>query len=170
MRIILYCITYSYITIINVHTQALYWSCIELIRDAHLNHDRKVPNALWTITCTHSINYNYFNLSKVFIKIYNTDIHSDCLLHILLLNSSCVITYSSHSDHTCTGSFFLFTIVTYSLIESLPEYLIAPLVCHNHIILSVSHRCTIFSFKFTSHDFRHAPLTLLNGEFEFTHL
>ena len=66
--------TYSYITIINMHTQALYWSCIELIMDIHLNHDRKVSIALWTITCTHSINYNYFNLSKVFIKIYNTDI------------------------------------------------------------------------------------------------
>ena len=121
-----------------------YWSCIELIKDAHLNHDRK---DLWTIMCMHSINYNCFNLSKVFIKIYNTDIHSDCLLYILLLDSSCVIAYSSHSNQTCTGSFFPFTIVTFSSIESLAESLIVPLVCHNHIILSVSHCCTILFFK-----------------------
>ena len=74
MQIILYCITNSYITIINMHTQALYWSCIELIKDVHLNREGKVQNALWTITCTHSINYNCFNFSKVLIKIYNTDI------------------------------------------------------------------------------------------------
>ena len=71
MQIILYC---SYITIINLHTQALYWSYTELIKDVYLKHNRKVPNALWMIMCTHSINYNCFNLSKVFIEIYNTDI------------------------------------------------------------------------------------------------
>ena len=39
-----------------------------------LNREGKIPNALWTITCTYSIDYNCFNLSKVFIKIYSTDI------------------------------------------------------------------------------------------------
>ena len=74
MQVILYCMTYSYITIISMHTQALYWSCIELIKDLYLNHNRKVPNALWMIMCTHSIDHNCFNLSKVFIEIYNTKI------------------------------------------------------------------------------------------------
>ena len=74
MPIIVYCMAYSYITIINKHTEALYWSCVELIKDVHLNHDRKVSNALCTVKCTHSINYNCFDLDKVFIKIYNTDI------------------------------------------------------------------------------------------------
>ena len=66
---------YSYI---SMHTQALYWSCIELIKDVHLIHKGKVPNAM----CTYSIyRLQLLNLSKVFIKIYNTIwyIHSDCL-------------------------------------------------------------------------------------------
>ena len=100
MQIILYCTTYNYITIINMHMQALYWSCVELmiIKDIHLNHYRKVPNALWTITCTHSLNYNGFNLSKAFIKIYNTDIHNDCIF-VLLLDSLCIIANSKQFTH-----------------------------------------------------------------------
>ena len=64
----------------HAYTQALYWSCIELITDACPSrlHEGKVPNALWMITCTHSTDYNCFNpsfnLGKVFIKIYSTDI------------------------------------------------------------------------------------------------
>ena len=44
MQIVLYCMPYSYNTIINIHTQALYWSCIKLIKDVDINHNRKPPN------------------------------------------------------------------------------------------------------------------------------
>ena len=46
---------------------------IAWLEDIHLNHYRKVPNALWMITCTHSIKL-ITTASKVFIKTYNTDI------------------------------------------------------------------------------------------------
>ena len=139
-----------------MHTQALYWSCIELIKDVYLNHGRKAPNALWTIMCTHFINYNCFNLSKVFIKIRIQCwyIHSSCLF-VLLLDSSC----------TCTSGFFLYTIVSFSSTESVTEYLIAPVVWVT-ITLYCQYRTVapFHSFKFTLRDFHHAPLTLLSGE------
>ena len=144
LQIIPYFMTYSYITIINMHTQALYWSCIELIKDVYLNHDRKVPNILWMIMCTHSINYNYFNLSKVFIKIYNTDIS------IVTVYLYCFwvlrVAKSSHIDHTCTNGFFLFTIVPFSLRESLTEYFIAPVVWVTITLYCQCHTVAPFYF------------------------
>ena len=127
IQIILYCMAYSYITVINMHTQ-VHWSCIELITDVHLNHHVKVPNTLWTIMCTHSIKYNCFNLSKVFIKMYNTNISIVTVLFVLFLDSLCIIANSSHIDQTCIGGFFLFTIVPFFSTESLTEYSIAPVV------------------------------------------
>ena len=88
------------------------------LKDVHLNHDRKVPNALWTITCTHSIKL-ITTASKVFIKIYNTDISIDCLFVLCSLDSSCIVTNPS-SVHNC--AFFL------DRLESLTEYLITPVI------------------------------------------
>ena len=138
-----------------IHMQALYWSCIELIKDVHLNRDGKVPNTLWTITCTYSIDYNCFNLSKVFIKICNTDISiTTVYLYYVLPDSSCIFANSSHIDQTFTGSFFLFTVVPFSLTESLTEYLIAPVFWVT--IILYCQCCSVppfYSFKFTSSDF-----------------
>ena len=107
MQIILYCMTYSYITIINLHTQALYWSCIEFIKDIHLSHKGKVPNAHQTITCTYYIDYNCFNLSKVFIKIYNTDI-SIATVYLYCFWILCVLLPNLHTltRHLLMVSFF----------------------------------------------------------------
>ena len=61
---------------------------------------------------------------------------------------------------TFTGGFF-FTLVPFSSTKSLTEYLIARIFWVTIIIQPVLQHP---SFKFTSRDFRHAPLTLLNGE------
>ena len=146
LQIIPYCMTYSYIT---MHTEALYWSCIELIKDVYLNHDRKVPNVLWMIMCTHSINYNYFNLSKVFIRIYNTDIsivtvylYCFWVLHVLLSNLHTL------TIHVPTVSFYsqLFPFPW----ESLTKYFIAPVVWVTITLYCQCHTVAPFhSFKFT---------------------
>ena len=118
---------YSYI---NMHTQALYWSLIELIKDVHLIHEGKVPNALWTIMCTYSMGYNYLILvrfSSKYTILSDISIATVYIgLFVLLLDYSCIIANSSHADQTFTGGFFLFTIVPFSSTESLTEYLIAP--------------------------------------------
>ena len=116
--------------------------------------------------CTYFINYNCFNFSKVFIKICNTDISiatvHDQLYYFWIL---CVyiIANSSHTDQTCTGSFF--TIVPFSSTESLTEYLIPTVVW---VTITLFYKfCTVAPFhslKFTLCDFFHAPLTLLSGE------
>ena len=100
--------------------------------------------------CTCSIDYDCFNLNKVFIKVYSI-IYPWRLLFVLLLNSSCIIANSSHTDQTFTDDLFLFTIVAFSSTESLTEYLITPscILGHNHIIyiLPVSHRHAISFFQ-----------------------
>ena len=156
---------YGYITITNMHIHKHYIgrSCIELIKDVRLNSEGKVPNALWTITCTYSIDYNCFNLSKFFIKIYSTDI-SIVTVYLYCLWILRVLLPTLHTDQTFTGSFF-FTVVPFSLTESLIEYLIAPVFWVTITLYCQCHSVPPFhSFKFTSRDFRYAPLTLLSGE------
>ena len=114
------------------------------------------------ITCTYSIDYN-FNLSKVFIKVYSTDI-SIATVSVLLLDSSCIIVNFSHTDQLFTGGFFLFMIVPFSSTESLTEYLIAPVFWVTITLYCQCHTVPPFhSFKFKSRDFCHAPLTLLRS-------
>ena len=116
------------------------------------------------ITCTYFIDYNCFNLSKVFIKIYNTDI-SIVTVYLYCFWILCVLIPTLHTltTGTFTGGFF-FTIVPFSSTESQTEYLIAPVFW---ITIILYYRCRsvppFHSFKFTSCDFRHAPLTL-SGE------
>ena len=138
--------TYSYITIINMHTQALHQS------------QRENAKTLWMITCTHS---NCFDLSKVIIKIYNTDksianvyLCCFCILRVLLP------TLHTLTRPACTSGFILFTIVPFSLTTLLTEYLIATVVWVT--ITLYCQCCTVapfHSFNFTSRDYRHAPLT-----------
>ena len=73
---IFYCMPYSYITIANMHIHKHYIGAVQnsLRMYVRLNREGKIPNTLWTIMCTYSIDYNCFNLSKIFIKIYSTDI------------------------------------------------------------------------------------------------
>ena len=124
-----------------------------------LNCEGKVPNAFWTITCTYFIDYNCFNLSKVFIKIYSTDI-SYCFWILRALFP----TLHTLTTGTFTGGFF-FTIVPFSSTELLTKYLIAPVFWITIILYCQCRSVPPFhSFKFTSRDFRHAPLTLLSGK------
>ena len=102
-----------------------------------------------------------FNLSSFHQSIR---IHSDCLF-VLLLDSLCIIGNSSHTDQSCTGGFFLFTLMPFSSTESLTEYLITSVVWVTTTLYCQCCTITPFhSFKFTSRDFHHAPLTLLSGE------
>ena len=89
-----------------------------------LNRKGKIPNTLWTITCTYSIDYNCFNLSKVFIKIYSTDIS----IATVYLYCFWIFRALFQTHHTLTRHLLVvfFTIVPFSLTESLTEYLIAP--------------------------------------------
>ena len=144
MQIILYCMTYSYITIINMHIQALYWSCIELIKDVCLNHDRKVPNALWTTMCTHYIYYSCFNLSKVFIKVYNTDISiATGYLYCFWILPVLLPTLHTLTGHIPAVSFYSHAIVPFSSTESLPEYSISLVVW---VTITLYCQCRTISF------------------------
>ena len=117
------------------------------------------------ITCTYSIDYNCFNLSKVFIKICSTDISVVTVyLYCFWILHALLPTLHTLTTGTFTGGFF-FTIVPFSWTKSLTEYLIAPLFWVT--IILYCQRCSVppfHSVKFTSHDFRHAPLTLLSGK------
>ena len=71
-----------------------------------LNREGKIPNALWTITCTYSIDYNCFNLSiKTFIEIYSTDI-SIVTVYLYCFWILHALFPILHTDQTFTGSFF----------------------------------------------------------------
>ena len=115
------------------------------------------------ITCTYSIDYNCFNLSHVFIKIYSTDI-SIATVHLYCFWILRVLLPTLHTLTTVTGGFF-FTIVPFSWTESLTECLIAPVFWVTIILYCQCRSVPAFHFfEFTSRDFRHAPLTLLSGE------
>ena len=141
MQIILYCITYSYITIINMHTQALYWSCIELIKYVYINHDGKAPKPYWW-SRAHT-DSNYFDLSKVIIKIslaIDKSIASVYLYCFWILRVW-LPTLHTLSRHVLAVSF-------YSQLCPFPRqtnWIFNP-TCnlgHNHIILPVLHCHTI---------------------------
>ena len=127
------------------------------------------------ITCTYSIDYNCFNLSEVFIKIYSIDISiATVYLYCFWILRVLLPTLHTLTRALTTGTFtagFFFTIVPFSWTESLTEYLVAPVFW---VTITLYRQCRsvppFHSFKFTSHDFRHAPLTLLSGRFGFTHL
>ena len=130
----------------------------------HLNREGKMPNALWTITCTYSIDYNCFNLSKVFIKMYSTDTSiATVYLYCFWILRALFPTHHTLTRHLLAG---FFTLLPFSSTESLNEYLIAPVFW---VTITLYCQCCsvppFHSFKFTSHDFHRAPLTLLSGEF-----
>ena len=117
---------YSYITIANMYVHKHYIGAVQnsFRMHVHLNREGKIPNALWTITCTYSIDYNCFNLSKVFIKIYSTDIS----IVTVYLYCFWILRALFPTHHTLTRHLLaiFFTIVPFSSTESLTEYLIAP--------------------------------------------
>ena len=132
--------------------------------DVHLNHEGKISITLWTITYTYSIDYNCFDLSKVFIKIYSTDIPiktvfictaSGFFVHYCQLFTLCYpVHYPTRdllrrlgSDQTFTGGFFLFTVVPYSSTESLTEYLIAPVFWVTITLYCQCHNVPPFHFQ-----------------------
>ena len=111
-----------------------------------LNHEGKIPNALWMIMCAYSIHYNCFNLSKVFIKIYNTDISIVTVyLYCFWILRVLLPTLTRH----------LLAVSLFSLLCPFPwqndnyNWIFSRtcILGHNHIILPVSHRSSISFFE-----------------------
>ena len=101
---------FKVVDIINMHTQALYWRCIQLIKDVHLNHGGKITNNLWTIMCTCSI----FTTAPILVRhsskqlfLHNTATSITTIAYLYHLNSSCLqcCQLLIQPDQTCMVSF-----------------------------------------------------------------
>ena len=163
MQILFYCMTYSYI-IINIHRHYI-GAVQDLLR---ISTWITTGNALWTITCTHSIIYDSINLSKTIIKTRSYSLPT--LLYPQRLNYVFVLPrfFARYSLLPCSSSqkltkrrFFLcllcfirITEYIFALVVRLTvtvwEFMLLPLSPFNFL-------------KLKSRDIRYAPL-FYNGE------
>ena len=101
---------------------------------------RPLDNHVYTFHKLHC-----FNLSKVFIKLYNTDIPI-ATVYFYCFWILCVLLPTLHTLTTHVVLAVSYTIVPFSSTESLTEYHTCSLG-HNQIIVPVSHRHIISFFQ-----------------------